>query len=224
MEGFFCCVFFDCQIKSEQGVAYIYALAVIVMRFKLFLILFLFLVSCTQTNEQLVIEGVESAKTGEYKKAITLFTKAINKNPRLQSAYFNRGQCYQGLKEYTKAYHDFDKAMELQTDGDFVIKMNPNSPGANEEDRNQVDYDDALFERAVVKYHMDSIKSAYEDFKRLVEINYRQKAFCLMYQGQILLKAGDEQNACLMMKQARTVSNTEEENIEADNMIKAHCR
>ena len=67
------------------------------------------------------IAGEESARfyfeaavkeTG-YNKAVALYTKVIELDPKYPDAYNNRGTRYYGLHQYEKAIADYDKAIEL---------------------------------------------------------------------------------------------------------------
>lgn len=49
----------------------------------------------------------------EYEKAIEYYTKAINVEPRYLDAYFNRGLCYELMKNNVKAKADFQKVLEF---------------------------------------------------------------------------------------------------------------
>lgn len=45
-------------------------------------------------------EGNNLYKAGNYQKALQLYTKAINKNPKEHSYYSNRALCHFNLKNY----------------------------------------------------------------------------------------------------------------------------
>lgn len=49
----------------------------------------------------------------DYKIAIEMSSKAIEQNSADADAYFNRATAYRGLKQYTEARSDFEKAIEL---------------------------------------------------------------------------------------------------------------
>ncbi|HHT9126660.1 MAG TPA: tetratricopeptide repeat protein [Candidatus Brocadiia bacterium] len=52
-------------------------------------------------------------KKGEYDLAISDYNKAIEINPRLAEAYYNRGTAYGKKGEYDRAILDFNKAIEI---------------------------------------------------------------------------------------------------------------
>ena len=87
----------------------------------------------------------------------------------MQLAYYNRGFAYLATKKYDMALADFNKIMAQQTHGDFVLIYNKKDvPCADEETKAQVSYNDALYQRAQVKYFMDSLKNSFIDFQALV--------------------------------------------------------
>lgn len=51
-----------------------------------------------------------------YNKAATFFTQAIERYPGYYQAYYNRGLCWESLKEYQRARNDFNKALTFQKD------------------------------------------------------------------------------------------------------------
>jgi tetratricopeptide (TPR) repeat protein len=59
--------------------------------------------------------GIKEYDIKDYKRAIILFTKAIEKKPKLEIAYRYRGLCFSELKQYPEASEDITK----------VIKLNP---------------------------------------------------------------------------------------------------
>ena len=113
--------------------------------------------------------------------------------------------------------------MALQTHGDFVITYNADSPLADEEARTQVPYDDALYQRAQVKYHMDSLRSSFADFQELVDKGYREKSNCVLWQGTIYVRSGKREKGCEYFEKARQFALDSEAKGEADKMIGAYC-
>jgi tetratricopeptide (TPR) repeat protein len=182
------------------------------------------IVSCKQTNQDLIDKGIKLANRKKFKEAIEVYTKVLNQNPKLQLAHFNRGICFIEIKDYPKAYADFDTIMALQTHGDFIINLNDQSPYTGEEARTQIPFHDALFQLAQVKFYMDSIQSAYKDFQRLIDKNYVKKVFCILWQGTLWYQAGENEKACSFMQTARKLAKTQEEVSESDEMIKAYCK
>ena len=49
----------------------------------------------------------------QYKEAITAYKKAVDINPKKDSAYYNMGIAYGELKKYKEAITAFKKALEI---------------------------------------------------------------------------------------------------------------
>ena len=150
-----------------------------------FISLLLLLASCKESNEQLLDKAYNLSKQKKYDKAIEINTEVIKRNSKLQAAYYNRGFDYMAIKNYPKALADFNKVIALQSHGDFTITYNQNSPLAGEEARTQIPYNDALYQRAQVKFYMDSLKSSFLDFQTLIDNNYEEKSNCIIWQGHM---------------------------------------
>ena len=105
----------------------------------------------------------------------------------------------------------------------FIFTYNSNSPFANEEARNQVPYYDVLYERAQVKYYLDSLESSYHDFESLIVNNYSEKSNCYLWQGTIWVENNKTTNACACFEKAREVASTSNDNQEAEKMISEYC-
>jgi len=196
------------------------------MRIKSFIYISLssiFFISCKLTNEELINEGVRLADHKKYKEAIKVYTKAIKRNHKLQLAYYDRGFCFKELKDYSNALRDFNRVIDLQTYGDFIFIENPNTPFASEEAKMQVSYDDALYQRAQVKFFMDSLRSAFHDFQILIDKSYELRSNCILWQGAILINENKKDNACEYFGKAKQLASSENEKREADEMIKTHC-
>jgi tetratricopeptide (TPR) repeat protein len=50
---------------------------------------------------------------GQYDKAISDYTKAIELNPKHADTYYSRGLAYNKMGQYDKAISDYTKAIEL---------------------------------------------------------------------------------------------------------------
>ena len=179
--------------------------------------------SCKQTNADLINRGVALAKQKKYKEAINLYTKVINRNDKIQLAYYDRGFSFIAIKNYSLALRDFNKVLSLQTIGDFVYTENPNTSFASDEARMQVPYNDALYQRAQIKFYMDSLRSAFKDFQTLVNSDY-QKSNCLAWQGTIWIRNGNKDKACEYFERAKQTASSEEDKQDANDFIKTYCQ
>lgn len=183
---------------------------------------FLLFISCKQNNEQLLHSASDLQKKQKYNEAIQTLNKVIANNSNLQSAYYNRGLVYIEMKQYSEALADFDKVITLQTHGNARITYNPNAPFASEEIRFQIPYDDALYNRAIAKYFMDSLKSSFIDFQDLLDRNY-ERSNCLLWQGMIYIQNGNHEKACSYFSDAKRVAITDEQKNDVIDMITTYC-
>ena len=69
--------------------------------------------STSQNAEQLFYQGLEADQQGDYDKAIKCYSEAIELNPKLTEAYYNRGNVYNEKGVYDQAIADYSKAIEL---------------------------------------------------------------------------------------------------------------
>ena len=79
-------------------------------------ILTISLTSCDlKTADNYLKEGHDVGLTGDYKSAIKLFDKAIQKNPKLKEAYIQRGLCYENIKQNDKAIKDYNSLLSFDS-------------------------------------------------------------------------------------------------------------
>ena len=58
-------------------------------------------------------EGNQAYKNKDYRRAIQLYSQAINVNPQDPNFYSNRALCYFNLEDYFKCVNDCDHAIQL---------------------------------------------------------------------------------------------------------------
>ena len=179
--------------------------------------------ACAPTNDELFDKAYRLSHKKKYNEAIKIYTEIISRNSQLQLAYYNRGIDYISQKSYKLALADFNRVMSLQTIGEGRIIYNQNVPFADDVVRAQVPYNDALYQRAIVKFYMDSLKSSFIDFQALVSDNDAEKSNCIIWQGTIWVKAGKREKACEYFQKAKQVANTADQKQEADEMIQTYC-
>ena len=173
----------------------------------------------------MINDGVALANKGKYREAIEKYSKVISNNNKIQLAYYNRGLCYINTREYLKALGDFDTILNLKTPGGsgFIIEVNSQVPGADEETKFQVSYDEGIYGRAQARYYLDSLQNSYSDFQNLVDKNYRQKVICILFQSDIWHATGDDSTACKFANRARKIAKTQDEIMDCDSTIRSYC-
>jgi len=92
--------------------------------------------------------GVTYGESGQYQKAISYFTKAIELNPKYAETYCNLGKAYAGLGQYPKAISDYTKAIELNPE--FAVACN---------------------NRGVVYADLGQYPKAISDYTKAIELN-----------------------------------------------------
>ena len=162
------------------------------------------------------------AKEEKYKEAIQIYNEVIASNDNIQAAYYNRGHCYFALKQYAKALADFNKVMDIQRHGNFIITYNRDGLDQSIEVRNQVPFFEALHLRAQVKYDMDSIRSSFQDFERCIQNAY-EPSNSTVWQGMLYIKMGRKDKACDYFRKARQLAFTDDDKKEADDMLTSYC-
>jgi tetratricopeptide (TPR) repeat protein len=189
-------------------------------------LLFFFIVcnsSCKEkqpTVQDLVDKGVDLVNQKKFEEGIALYSKAIKQKPKVQLAYYNRGIAYSEIKEYTKAIADFDKVLQLKSNGVIMIDndFNPSAEG-----QGQVDIGEVFYQRAVVKSYMDSLQSSFNDFERVIQSRYSDSSNCFVWQGVLFGRAGKHEKACEYFEKAKKAAQTTAQQKEAIDMINKYC-
>ncbi len=99
-------------------------------------------------NYELVVEIHEKHKKEHLTSAEADYTKALSLKPRLEEAYFDRGEVKMALKDYIGAIKDFKKAIEL----------NPSDLEAH-------------YQKAMCNYHYGYEEKAYKEFQQILKID-----------------------------------------------------
>jgi tetratricopeptide (TPR) repeat protein len=73
--------------------------------------------ACEPTTGELLNQAANLETKEMYKEAAEVYTKVINRNSRIQLAWFRRGICMAHLNNYSVALHDFNKVITLKTPG-----------------------------------------------------------------------------------------------------------
>ncbi|WP_413440601.1 tetratricopeptide repeat protein [Synechococcus sp. MIT S1220] len=139
-----------------------------------------------QTAIELFNSGLDKAKSGNLKGAITDWTKAIEIDPKYADAYYNRGVVKHDLKDYRGAIADYTKA----------IKYYPNDLDAGVYDN-----------RGGAKYELKDYQGAISDYTKAIQINSNY-AKAYTNRGVVLGIVGDLKGSCRDWKKAVDLGDT----------------
>lgn len=78
-------------------------------------------IDSTQQNIYYNIGYINLIYLNKYKEAIPYFSKAINYDSKYFQAYYNRGYCYELLKQYNKAKEEYQKSLEIYPNYELSI-------------------------------------------------------------------------------------------------------
>ena len=117
------------------------------------LVLIVILLSCTfcgqvESSKIYYNYGCVYAKQGNFTKAISYFTKAIQINPNLAQSYCNRGAAYEEQGNLSHAISDYAKAIEIKPD-----------------------FPEAYFNRGVVYVKQGNLLKAILDYTKAIEMD-----------------------------------------------------
>jgi tetratricopeptide (TPR) repeat protein len=178
------------------------------------------LASCKQSIKQLFAEADSYYKANQYEKSLETLNKILKRDSTNQLAYYYRGKCHFYLDNDKEALADFNKILSLQPVPDgLTFRLNRNSPFVPDEEKYKIYYEEALFERAVTKYFMDSLKSAFHDFRDCISLSYEPKSDCYRYLGIIYIDYRQNDKGCEMLKKASLDGDTS-----ATRLIKKYCK
>ena len=131
--------------------------------------------------------GIEAHKTGNYKLAIEYYSKAIltgfSDIHDLAIAYYNRGNSYVAINDYTQAIADYTKTLEINPNYadayanraviTYMVLGNYNQAMEDFNKAIELDPDDAVFynKRGELYYTLKEYEKALNDFRKSVELN-----------------------------------------------------
>lgn len=172
------------------------------------------LYSCKPDVKQLFSIAQQHFDRGEYKKAIDVYNQILERDSVNQLAFFERGQCNYYIGRHEEAIADYNKIISLQppSDGQIELRWNRDSPFAPEEEKYKVYYEEALFERAVTEYQMDSARQAFKDFQVCLNAGY-EKTLCKRYLGCLYIAYQKKVEGCRMLKEASFEGDTASYNL-----------
>lgn len=153
-------------------------------------ILSVVLTFCSYTaSAQTAEDHFKSAETqynlANYKEAITLYTKAIEVDPKYENAYLRRAFCYSVNQQYAEAIKDFD----------FILSHDPKQMWA-------------LTSRGSAYNKLNKFNEAMSDFNKVLGIDpENQEAY--NNRGWAKEGLGDHAGACADWKKSKKLGNHE---------------
>ncbi len=169
--------------------------------------------------------GVEKSNAGDYLRAISDYSKAIEINPNLPELYYNRGVAKAHLKDYSEAISDFSKVIEMIDPKDPRISDIYVSRGVSKSDSGDplggiTDYNKAIemidpkdpriaqvyVNRAKAKTLLKDYSGAISDINKGIEINPNY-AVAYVLRGAINLELGNSKGVCSDWENASSLGN-----------------
>lgn len=170
------------------------------------LLLITVIASCRQSDETIFQKAVDLAENGRHSEAIPLFSYLVGRNPKNEQALFERAISLYYLDSNKRALDELNRIISLKPKGQIEFIVNP--AYATGDDKWKVSTIAVLYQRALVKYGMDSLKSAYFDFKAALESGY-ETARCNVYIGSIFMASGQKEKGCEYYRQAALLGDKE---------------
>lgn len=152
-----------------------------------------------KTARDYVLEGTEQSMRGDYERAITTLSKAIQLDPQHAEAYMNRGIAYLESGQANKALRDFAESLRLEPNALCYYNRAQAWLARRDLERAAADLDEAVrlvpedaesFNmRAIVLCEQGEYERALADIERAIELGHgsghRNKAIILEMVGEI---------------------------------------
>ena len=125
--------------------------------------------------------GLAYQDEGNHSNAIEHYSRAIEFNPQMVAAYYNRGTCYAYQNKYDRAISDYDKVIELDPD-DAAAYHNRGTcyRSKGEYDRAIIDYDKAIelepddaaayYNRGACYFYLNKYDRAIVDYDKAIKL------------------------------------------------------
>ena len=128
--------------------------------------------------------GIAAAKQIQFDRAISEFSRAIQRNPTFADAYFNRALVYDAFGQIEKSVSDFTKVIEIRPD--FIeaymnraqIYMSNNNYEQAENDYNKIIELDpksaqAYFNRSLIYFSLGRYDDTWDEVKKIENLGYK---------------------------------------------------
>jgi tetratricopeptide (TPR) repeat protein len=147
--------------------------------------------SCKPSIDNLLEDANSYMQRGEYTKAIQLYSSVLLKNDSNELAYFSRSLAFYQLDSNEAALRDINTILSRKTD---IIEFSVNPKYASASEQYRVSYEEALYQRGLIWQNMDSMRKAFIDFKKCLdmETDKEQKADLCIRIGDIYISASSK--------------------------------
>ncbi len=165
----------------------------------------------------LMSRGVDKSILGDYNGAIEDYSRIIEIDADNALAYLNRGKNKKRLDNIQGAIDDFEMAIRTKGGELFYIDKVENSfiDSGFEFD---VEMEVIRFERGVARYHIDSLRTAFDDFNFCIQKNFELPA-SYYWRGLIYLAYGMKTEACNDLIKSHEIGDPD-----AYEMIEKYCK
>ena len=190
------------------------------------LLLFTSTISYSQTSYDYFNRGLAKIELGDYRGAITDFTKVIELKPKDIFAYDIRGSAKIELGDYRGAINDYSKAMQLDPNEQRYLVRGIYKSKLGDKRGAITDYSKATelvhnkircLARGIFKYKIGDYLGAINDYSKAIELDPK---FADAYYNRGLAKLGlsKKESGCLDLSKAGELGYAE-----AYEMIKKYC-
>lgn len=155
--------------------------------------------------------GTDRSQLGDIEGAIADYTKAIQVDSTKLVAYMNRAGNMKRLEKYSEALADYNFVLGwMGFDPNALVNIRglDRLDFMDRDDLEEPQYEifDALFERGIALYHLDSFQLAMRDFDYCIT-NDKYLAECYYWRGFVYLKLNDRLAACKDLREAMSLGN-----------------
>ncbi len=170
------------------------------MRYLVILIFSIFLFSCSQSPEYYLKRGNSFYISGDYYKAIDMYSRAILNKVDYADAYVSRAMAWEKLGDKMKAIDDYMKAImynshhlaALNNLASIYIEMSQYDKALSYiEKALEVDpsYRYAYYNRGIIKYYTGFVLQAVDDFTKAIEMSGDSMPLARYYRAVCYYKA-----------------------------------
>jgi tetratricopeptide (TPR) repeat protein len=163
-------------------------------------------------REKLVEEGGKLFENGDYKEALSVYNKVLNREPNNVDALNGKGITLLMLKEYGRALKTFDKILRIDPDcyrglynkGLIFYELRKYEKAIETFDEaisKKQDYANAWNAKGSSFHELGKHKNALEAFERIMELNQDDVVSCTNA-GEIYFLVGDLDSACIKADEA----------------------